>query len=199
MTITAGLSNAYFSSKYVVHYGQKEIKLQALGTSEELRKLLQKHNAHSCAFITAYNPDGIDTDIETNETNQKMLLSEVTRNWEYYSGYGVDQKERRKPEPSLLILGINLEEARKLSHRYHQNAFLFGSVTGRTELIATNPDDQSDLIHPLARASQELNKAFRDSGFTVKENSQFLTNGFEVTFVPAKRGTSPTTTSNDDE
>jgi len=160
MTITKELSEAYFTSKYVVSCGHGKIILPACGDSADLRALLQKHNTNSCAFITAYNPESIDTDLEINETNQMKLLSEVSTNWDYYQGYGVDQNEQREPEPSLLILGISLDEARKLSHRYHQNAFLFGRVTGRTELIATNPEDQSDLVHPLQKISHhdELKK-----------------------------------------
>ena len=184
-TLTEQISNAYFSTDYRVFTQSGILHLHAQGDSVELKQLLAKHGVQSAAFITAYNPKSQPTSRDENELRQVQLVQEVAPYWQYLEGEGADKNGEWPPEPSLLILGISLVEARKLARKYCQYAFLFSNENGRTKPIAACPEDQAMLIHPLQRMVNELNIILGATKVTNEElQEESNKQRMHVTFVP---------------
>lgn len=177
MKITEELSNAYYASKYSVFLNEdKELILFASGISEYVRDFLLSHQAESCAFITAYNPESKSlSDIE-NTRRHADLLAHLGGKWPLYLGEGKSKKGNWPAELSVLIVGVSLEEAREIALKYEQNAFVFAYDTGKSELIATLPDEQENLIHPLARMSDRLTKTLNATPMKPEKGSRVKVN-----------------------
>ncbi len=156
MTITQEQSPAYFATEYRVFVPTGTIALAARGESDSLARLHDSFDVVSSAFITAYSPHGRKADDATNRQNQTRLVAAVTDRWKYFPGEGADPKGIWPAEPSLLVLGIGLEDALSLGREYHQQAILFATAEGRTDLRACWPEDQTLLIHPLERRARRL-------------------------------------------
>lgn len=139
--LTAELAQAYAHAVYTVWINETEIRLPAWGESTELLQLLRAEDVASCALITAFNPHGRKTDAAENRRLQQQLIQAVINRWRYYSAAGSDPAGQWSAEPSLLILDIDLEQARALAEAYRQNAFLYGEAD-RTKLIAVDTSQQ---------------------------------------------------------
>jgi hypothetical protein len=136
-----------------------EVILPAAGyaAGDGLREIHRKHAVNSSAFLTAYNPfSGQRRPLENAEAQSELVL-EVSKRWAFLYGEGSDIDGKWPPEPSILILGITLEEARGLAKKYQQNAFLFGNEKGLSCLIATSPEEQTQFDLLLKRRDAKLN------------------------------------------
>jgi hypothetical protein len=58
-------------------------------------------------------------------------------------GEGVDPSGKWPAEPSILVLGIKLDEALSIGHRYQQNAILFIGIEGDTNLYDCTSESAS--------------------------------------------------------
>ena len=126
------LLQAYKSTKYKVF--KTNLIIQIGVTNDSLNELVIQHNATEWAYITAYNPySRILTDIENQ--SRHLELKELTRSYLTYEGHGVGTDAAWEPELSLLILGINKEEAIVLGKRFEQNAIVYGKINNVPELL----------------------------------------------------------------
>lgn len=147
MPISIELSKSYFSTIFKVIDKDLEVILPQPGADapDTLRRLHERYDVKSSALLTAYNPYSEKTDDAANVRAQAALVEEIRRHWEFLPGEGCDPAGVWPPEPSILILGISLEEARGLARKYRQNAFVWGDAHGRTHLIAGDPAEQRML------------------------------------------------------
>lgn len=191
MEITEEKCTAYFATQYRVLNPTGDFSFVARGDSTFLGDLHRQFNVTSSAFITAYNPFGQSTDDEVNRRNQEQLIAEVSGRWKYLMGLGVDPKRQWPSEPSILILGIDLEDALSFGRKYQQHAIVFATRRGRTNLRACVEEDQALLLHPLERMMQRVEAKFRAAGVPYtkidpseerKESSML-----QVNFVPQLR------------
>ena len=142
MNITEDLARAYFLTNFRVFTPTGSFTVHVRRESTELAVLHASHNARSSAFLTAYSPFSQPTDAETDRINQNSLQTEVEGRWEYLLGEGVDPTGEWPAEPSLLILGIDLDEALVLGQKFDQLALLFATGDGSADLYTCNPEDQ---------------------------------------------------------
>ena len=121
-----------------------------------LDALLDKHAVRSWAFITAWNPGSKKLDAGENQRRQAALEAEVKQGGQiFYRGAGIPDEtiERSSgssfhvhpsslsswvPEESILIVGINSEDAVKLGKKYAQAAIVTGERNAPAELIFIN-------------------------------------------------------------
>jgi hypothetical protein len=134
-TVTKELLDAYYATEYRVSTPEGTISLKADTQSDQLRDLLKANGVASCAFITAYNQYSIQESDEVNQRRQAELEETVSKYWKYHKGEGVDPTGQWAAEPSLLILGIDYEEAK--GYAVGQNAFLYGNADGYIQLVSS--------------------------------------------------------------
>ena len=104
--------------------------------SQILRSLHTTAACESSAFLTAWNPFGELCTDEVNNAAQRQLIAEIeVRSLAWLSGEGVDPNGTWPGEPSLLILGISCEEAKRLGVTFKQNALLWMDSRATPELI----------------------------------------------------------------
>jgi len=122
--ITEEKADAYFAAGYRAFTQTGEIQLPACGKAKVQR----------AALITAYNPFGQQVLPELNQSNQAQLIVEVESRWNYLPAEGYDPSGQWPAEPSLLVLGISLEDALELGQKYKQHAILYVDDAGHTNL-----------------------------------------------------------------
>lgn len=196
-SITESLSNAYFRTKFQIFLPEITIELSARCGSIALYEIHKSFNVSTSAIVTAYNPYGQLTDRSINELNQQKLEDEVTQYWDYLPADGSDPGGEWPAEPSLLILGIPLEEALTLGRRFKQHAIFFASnseddITSEWvvdgDLYASWPEHESLLLHPLERMDIRLRKRFEESGLEVRQLDEPRNGQFTATFIPRRSG-----------
>jgi hypothetical protein len=136
-TISAATVKAYHDALYVVYSKDKDICLRAGQSSSELVELMKIHGVNSAAFLTAYNPYSVISRAEENIIYQKSLIADIeSLGLASIAGEGVDNLHVWPSEPSILALGIRLDDAQLLADKYQQNAFLW--ISGEDALVSLN-------------------------------------------------------------
>lgn len=124
--IPAELERAYRDAVYVVHAKDKNIHLKVGDSNSEMGDLMRLHGVKSAALITAFNPRSVLVTAQENVRNHNALVADINvLGLESLSGEGGDVSNAWPSEPSVLALGISLQDAELLSDRYRQNAFLW--------------------------------------------------------------------------
>lgn len=134
--LTSDLLAAYHATHYQVQGEDHAFTLRIGEYSPALDTLLQNSGYSCAAFVTAYNPYSQATHPECNQRAQQRLWSEMQQQaYEFLPATGIDPQGKWQGEDSLLILGIELQAARYLGQRYHQNAVLWMDCTAIPQLI----------------------------------------------------------------
>ena len=154
------LAAAYLKSIYRVFLDDGILEMKINRESLKLKVLLQNINVEHCALVTAYNPVGKKISDEENEIRHQSLRDDIHENWEFLEGDGLDPEAIWKPEKSFFIVDINLDEARELSRKYEQLAFVLTARIGFARLIATDPEEQDKLKTPTLPPNQLTTKSF---------------------------------------
>ena len=124
--IAPSLVQSYRQAIYLIHAEGGDIAVKVGEVSHQLSTLMKAHKAKSAAFITAFNPYSSLLSPQANELSHKALLSDLdSLGLNCLSGVGKDAENLWPSEPSILILGISLENAESLAKRYEQNAFIW--------------------------------------------------------------------------
>lgn len=103
--------------------------------SKELSVLYFQFNTDSAAFITAGNPYSQPLAAAANAMRQAELAAELKqRGLSFFEGEG------RHPsgdwaEPSYLVLGLSLDEAKAMGRRCEQNAVVWCGADAVPELV----------------------------------------------------------------
>lgn len=136
-SIDSELWKAYEETDFIVHT-KPEFALNIGQFSEQLKQLLISHKVTSAAFVTAYNPFSQKLSEDENSESQARLVDEIqSRGLSLFQGLGQHPNLQWQGEPSVLILGIALEAAKKLARTYEQNAFVWCDETCIPQLIAS--------------------------------------------------------------
>lgn len=136
MTIPIHLLEFYISANYHVS-ATTPFKIKVNQFSDELKKLHFDHNVSCSAFLTAHNPFSELTSDELNNTYQESLINEIkTLSLKFVKGYGESSVATTDwQEASLLVLGLELDDAQKLAVKYKQNAFIFSHENCIPQLV----------------------------------------------------------------
>lgn len=102
-----------------------------------LSELMIHHNATEWAYIKAFNPySRVLTDIQNQRRH--LELNELTRAYLTFEGHGVGTDPSWEPELSLLIIGMNKEEAILIGKKFEKNAIVYGTFNIAPELLILN-------------------------------------------------------------
>ena len=126
---------AYRETHYTVHCAP-ELTLIVGMAHAGLASLHKAVGVGCSAFVTACNPfSKILTDSE-NTQRQAALEREVrARGLHMFKGVGRHPNSDWPGEPSVLILGLDLQAARTLGARFEQNAIIWSAADAVPQLI----------------------------------------------------------------
>jgi len=133
--IDASTVDAYRSTIYRVN-GNPQFALIVDVASSALLTLHKSANVSSTAFITAYNPFSEVVSTPENLRLQGLLASELkSMNLQYHEGVGQHPSNQWAGEPSFLVLGIELDAAKRLGTQFKQNAILWCGSDAVPQLV----------------------------------------------------------------
>lgn len=140
-SIPAELVRAYRNASYVVSVSGHEIILKIDKSNRELLALMKGRGVEGAAFLTAYNPFSRELTFEENQLRHGRLAAAVhSLGLEFFPGEGRDDSGQWPSERSILVLGIELEDAEHLADEYGQNAFIWvEAVQGDVKLHLRHP------------------------------------------------------------
>lgn len=102
---------------FVMHIGER---------CDALAALYAAHQVDCCAFITACNPQGEPAGDDINQQRQQAFARTLEqRALAYLTGAGCDPKEQWPCEPSYLVMGTALAEAKAMGQDLKQNAIVW--------------------------------------------------------------------------
>lgn len=130
--ISKHLIDAYHLATYLSSCLSTPIRIGECHT--ELDTILEKYRKNTWAYITAYNPySRILTAPQNRERNEN--LRRVISSFTYFDGESIDPNGVWPSESSYLIIGVNIEKAKRISAKFQQNAFLFGEIKQSAMII----------------------------------------------------------------
>ncbi|HTQ77961.1 MAG TPA: DUF3293 domain-containing protein [Burkholderiales bacterium] len=136
MPIDPALRAAYRAARYIVYHDGREVVMQVGALCPELDALLEDEGGERAAFLTPYNPRGVPQHEDQNLQAMADLIRALERMpYDWHLGEGNDPGGEWPHEPSLLIVGIPLEEARALGERFGQLAIVYIERGGPAELV----------------------------------------------------------------
>ena len=135
-TLAASLLAAYRETHYGVS-GPSGFLLQVDRVSAPLRELQRRHQCDCSVFITACNPHSVVLDAAANHRRQQALVDDLLARHCHLllPGVGRHPDGTWPEEPSVLALGIDLDEARELGRRHEQNAVVWSGADAVPRLI----------------------------------------------------------------
>ncbi len=124
----------YLQTNYIVQDGESRFVFRIGETNVD--ELLNRYQATSWTFITAYNPYSEQLSSAENETRQSELVELVkSKNLHFLEGFGECTTPEWEHEICLFIFNIELQTAIELAKKYEQNAIVFGELCGVPRLI----------------------------------------------------------------
>jgi len=130
----------YLATSYRVDAPSGQICLRVGKRSRQFDRWLQRQNARSWAFITAYNPASRHLPRWRNQGRQRCLRNRIgALGFVAWPGAGVGDDPTWEPEPSFLVIGIPIAEARRIARRFGQNAIVAGRTGGAPKLVWCGP------------------------------------------------------------
>jgi hypothetical protein len=135
------LRRAFCNTNYLFDTPDGELLLQVDRESPALCRLLATTSRSSAAAITAWNPRGQQLDELCNRRAQQELEKELSAlSLHCFPGRHEDPAGLWPTEFSTLVLGLSLEEARRIAARYAQLAILWADDRGIPQLIRIDTD-----------------------------------------------------------
>ena len=126
---------AYLATDYSICGGRRLI-LRVGQRNQDLAALYQKYAVSTAAVLTAWNPYSEPRPDAENETAQGELISAIdSLSLRHEPGHGADPTGKWPPEPSRLVLGIDLETAATLARQFKQNGIVWVSPNAVPTLI----------------------------------------------------------------
>jgi hypothetical protein len=134
--LTDALRRAYLATDYVVIAGG-EITVRIGQHQPQLDGLLEQDDAKQGIFITAWNPQSMRQDDETNDAAHKRLVAALGKlGLSWYPHIG---RAKHWQEKGCFVLDLDDASARKLARRFRQNAIVRIARNERAELLIVAP------------------------------------------------------------
>src|SRR5438552_2669549 len=125
MPLDLDLISAYERTDYVV-FGEPELVVHVGEPNPDLDALLEAEGVTTAAYLTAANPDGEQqSEAENREAAEALLAHPLLMLLPKYEGEGRDPLGKWPAEPSVLVLGIEREDAEFIGVAHAQNAIVF--------------------------------------------------------------------------
>jgi hypothetical protein len=136
MNKRAGLWELYRRTAYVVYTSDGDIRIDPGRRSLALDALLNDQRIRHWAYVTAYNPESEPLADQDNVKRQQALVEAVRdRGLPFLHGKGIGE-DGTWAEPSILILGIESDDARVLGRQFGQLAIIVGQAGQPARLVA---------------------------------------------------------------
>jgi len=134
------MTDAFLRTTYIARLADgRTIRIRVGEPNAALDELLAAHRARSWAYITAWNPGARRLEPAENAARHDALLRELSRlGRTFYEGEGVPDEPGWEPERSVLVLGLDLDEARALGRRFGQLAIVAGGAGEAPRLVWCN-------------------------------------------------------------
>ncbi len=133
--IDAATVQAYRETEYRVQ-GDTPFTLQIGVVNDTLLAAQKAYRVDCSAFITTCNPYSQMVSATDNSLRQRQLADELDRRGlNYLPGIGQHPSNQWPGEESFLVLGLNLQAAKKLGKYFEQNAIVWCGAYGLPELI----------------------------------------------------------------
>jgi hypothetical protein len=134
--VTPTLITAYRATHYCVTGVAEAFVLRIDQHSPDLAGCHDQYRVSTSAFLTAYNPLSQPTPEAANEAAQQRLVLRLQAcGYQYLEGLGLDPSGDWPAEPSLLVLGISLDEARSIGTEFAQNGFVWAAADAVPRLV----------------------------------------------------------------
>jgi Protein of unknown function (DUF3293) len=134
------LRQAYLDADYRVAGPNGRFAVRIGESCGQVAEMLDQ-SALDWAFITACNPYSHPLTDADNAVRMKHLVADVTiAGYRFFPGEGVGHDGSWKPEPSLLIVGIDEAAAVELARRYGQLAIVCGRGAEPARIVWTDSD-----------------------------------------------------------
>jgi hypothetical protein len=147
-SIAPTLIKAYRQAHYVINLPNSSLTLRIGQVESVLAKFMASKGVGTAAFLTAFNPYSQKLGEFENEVAQRKLTADLLAlNVLVIYGEGKDADGHWLGEPSLLALGISMQDAEILADRYGQNAFIW---VGNCDCVPN-----LRLRHPIAVPTEE--------------------------------------------
>ena len=131
---TNEIKQAFLETQYIIHF-QVDIVLKIGEIPSDLLQHLPL--IQTWAFITAWNPlPDILSKSENEQRNEDLRQFLIDQEFSIHNGIGVS-KDQTWSEESFFIENINLENARSISKKYGQLAFVYGDRIAGNQLVFT--------------------------------------------------------------
>lgn len=125
--MTKDVIQAYERTSYWVETGNRRICLRVGQLNSALDEVLAQFGVTEWAYVTAHNPASVKLSCDENEARHNKLIQDVQAlGYLTLLGEGCGDSGDWPPEPSVLILGITLEAARRIGTDFRQTAILVG-------------------------------------------------------------------------
>lgn len=187
MAIPSHISDACFFSKYQVLTPDGPLEYPGFAKAY-LTEFHRSNGVTTSALITACGQDDTDSEVRFNAEQHSRLIARVAKQWQYMPALIKHRTRTSDAEAAVVALGISKDDALEIGREFGQHAIIFADAQGNSEPLACNPDDQSSLVHPLRRKTDEMIERWRAEGIKVTvvdepENEE----EYVVTF-PVNRG-----------
>ena len=127
---------AYRATSYWVKDRDQHFSIRIGEASEDLEQLLTAHDSTNWAYITASNPRSEMLTAEENAARNDQLMDHVKQAGRlYFRGEGIGNDPTWPPEASILIVGMDKDEALELGREFGQNAIVIGRKGQAAELV----------------------------------------------------------------
>ncbi len=129
---------AFQEAHYRITTAHGEWLLRVDEPAPELVVVLRKAGASHAALLTAFNPDGRRATPWRNRRAQLQLHADLLRTGlRVLAGRNEDPRRHWPEEPSFLVVGLRLPDARHNAARYRQAVFLWMRADGTPRLVET--------------------------------------------------------------
>ncbi len=133
--IPRAIVEAYLATDYRV-WGDWPLVLRVGQRSADLAALFEAQSVASAAVVTAWNPLSEPRPIAENQTAQARLVADIELlGLRHQPGHGADPTGAWPPEPSRLMLGIDLTSAGSLGRKYGQNGIVWAGADAIPALV----------------------------------------------------------------
>jgi hypothetical protein len=134
-SIDAATIQAYLETEYRID-GDTPAILKVGTVCPELAALHKSNHTDCSAFVTACNPFSQAMDEASNASRQRALLQELRRRGlTFEEGIGQHPSNQWPGEPSFLVFGLGLEDAKELGASLEQNAIVWSGSDALPQLI----------------------------------------------------------------
>lgn len=133
--VSSALIQAYWNTDYTA-IDDAEFVLNPGQASGALRQRMAQHRCDSAVYLTACNPFSRMLGVAENTQRQAQLAMELERRGlVYVAGVGRGKDSEWAAEPSFLIYGMALEDAKVLGRQFGQNALVWCGPDAVPQLV----------------------------------------------------------------